>query len=311
MFFESELKDIEQLESYAKRFTLLTKEQELELLHLFHDSLKALNTVFSSNVENKEYLMIFFAKQKDHAATQLVTRNIRLVITKAKKFMHQGLPLLDLVQEGLDGVLHTIEKWDFSKNVKFSTYATIWIEQRIRRAIDDKGRMIKVPNNKVQLLNKIRKVTLKHVIKYGEPPTSEEISETLASFNPPIFLTSQEIEEYGRLMHPSISLDEPTGDDEHLTLVDYIADSNTILPEDQVEISSDKEYVYELLSKLEDDERKFIMYKFGFLDYKTRTNKEMCLFSGLSPKEVREKEIKILEKLNRIANINRLNYLVD
>lgn len=236
---------------------------------------------------------------RDEARTVIVDKNLKLVIKRARKFINQGLPFEDLIQEGVDGLLHSVDLFDLSRGFKLSTYATWWIEQRIRRALENKSKLVKIPSNRLQEVVKLKKFYAKFQEEEGRPPTSTEIGKALG-------ITAAKAEELGRLVAPHVSLDTKIGDDDNLPMIDYVVDEK-LLPEDKVEYMADKSYALELIDLLEKEDRDFIKLKFGFLDDRQRTYKEMASVLQVTPKEAKDWETRILNELKASANKDKVN----
>jgi RNA polymerase primary sigma factor len=282
----SEMDTISHLCARAAKFKILTPEEERELLiKTKSDDPKVVKKAFED----------------------LVDRNLRLVIKKAKEFTGRGLPLEDLVQEGVTGLIRAIEKFDLSLENKLSTYATRWIEQRVRRALENKSRMVKIPLNRLAQITQLKKAYRKYIEDENRNPTPEEIAEILST--PEKRMTKEEALELGRYYNQHVSLDETTGEDDNLSMLNYIVDEKTP-PEERVEHFTDKVYAENLLSFLTEADSKFIKLKYGFLDNKERTNREMAQLLGCSSKEIKDREQKIILRLQEISNYEDVNYEV-
>lgn len=268
---------IQELMKHAGKFPLLTREQEQELIEKAHSKDPAL---------------------KKEAETIILNHNFRIIIKIARKYLGRGLDLEDLIQEGADGLLHAVEKFDLSTKNKLSTYAVWWIHQKMGRAVANKSRLVRVSTNVLAEVTKLKKVYMEFIVEENCPPTPQQLSERL---NWPV----KKVEELGRVVYPHTSLDETSGEDE-LPLISYVLDDKT-LPEDKIEQSLDREYVLNLLHTLTEEEQFFIKYKYGFLDDKFRKDKEMSTYLKISSKEVKAREESILKKLKDIADLSKIN----
>ena len=280
--FSDDMKEIQNLCKRAAKFTILTKEEERELILQTRSD--------DPKVVKKAYEV-------------LVDRNLRLVIKKAKEFVGRGLPLNDLVQEGVTGLIRAIEKFDLDRGTKISTYATRWIEQRVRRALENKSRLVKIPLNRLAQVTALKKAYKKYVEDENRPPSSEEIAEILG-------ITEAEAQELGRFMYPSVSLDaEGGGEDENLSMINYLVDEK-MLPEEKTEDSEDRAYIHSLLSFLTKADSDFIKLSYGFLDNEPRNDREMAMLLKTTSKEVKERKKKILERLREISSYDDVNFEV-
>jgi len=268
---------IQELMKHAGKFPLLTREQEQELILKAHSPDPIL---------------------KKEAETTILNHNFRIIIKIARKYLGRGLDLEDLIQEGADGLLHAVEKFDLSTKNKLSTYAVWWIHQKMGRAVANKSRLVRVSTNVLAEVTKLKRVYMEHIVEENCPPTSKQLAEKL---NWPV----KKVEELGRVVYPHTSLDDATGEEE-IPLISYVMDDK-ILPEDKIEQSLDRDYVLSLLDRLTEEEQFFIKYKYGFIDNKFRKDKEMSTYLKISAKEVKAKEEAILQKLKSKADLNKIN----
>ena len=300
----------------AGKYKLLKKDEERFFLEQFFACQDLLNIIVELNLKNPKttrklkVLTYQLLKLKKKIVGYLVERNIRLVVKIAKGYIELGLPLEDLIDEGILGLIHAIELFKLDTGNKLSTYATIWIKQYIGRALENKSRVVRLPNNKLQLISKLKRIVRKHIEIYGEPPDAEEIAEAFARLEKPITISIDEVKELGRLQYGYTSLDESIGEDENLPMINYLTGDEKYQPEETVEKVIDQDYAHELLSKLTDEERQFIMIKFGFLDNYEKSYKEMTQFTKLSIKEIKDKEKHILDKLKKLGSKKKVNYLL-
>lgn len=297
---------------------VLTKEESYELIRLARPSIKAHKILSSKKYKSalsrrpvlKESLLEIAARG-EKARVKLVEHNYRLIISVAKKLQGRGLTWEDMIQHGVDGLLYAISKFDISSGNKLSTYATQWIRQRIGRAIENTGRIIRIPIHKQATINEIKYIYRKYVEIYQMNPTSEELA-ALYNKNPrnkkkfkPI--TKEEAEELGRYLHEVSSLDETAGEDENLSVLDYIGDE-TPSPEDLTEKKQDKEYLFNILTLLvEASSQAFMKFKYGLLDETPKSDAKTAEAFHMTTKEVREEEGRILLQLNKLANKAKTN----
>lgn len=280
----NEMESIRSLTRHAAKFQLLTQDQERVLI---------------AQTRSPD------PKVSAKAFTAIVDHNLRLVIKKAREFTGRGLPLEDLVQEGVTGLIRAVEKFDLDltvrgKHIKLSTYATRWIEQRVRRALENKSRLVKIPLNRLAQITALKKQYKKYIEDENRPPSSEEIAEILG-------ISKAEAEEIGRMDYGHISLNKTAGDEDNLELLNFVEDEN-ITAEERAENLADKIYVEHLLSFLGKEEQDFMRLKYGFLDNKERTSREMAQILGTTSKDINEREKNILLRLNSIAEIEKVNY---
>lgn len=308
--------EFREIENLKKKFNdRLTAEQEIELLNEYRQLKTFICNLITTNYNTKlnkknTIALVWCYKRKKQISDIFINCNMRLVISIAKRFANRGLPVMDLIHEGIDGITHSLEKHDSTKSRKFSTYSTIWIEQRIRRAIENKSRLVRIPNNKLLIISKIKGVYRRLKLKYdGEAPTPEEIAEGLARLDPPVILSSKEVEEYGRLDQEFVSLDENVGEDENIAIVNYITYDSKYQPEEKIETNADKDYLNSLLNQLIIEDKKFMQLKYGFLDGYEKTPKQMSIILKKPLKEVNIIENRILDQLRNLIDKKKINCL--
>ena len=238
------------------------------------------------------------------AQDEIVRRNLKLIVKKARAFLNEGIPLVDLVQEGATGVIRAAEKFDTTRNLKFSTYATPWIKQRMRRAINRGGNLIKISEGRLKELTALKWEYKLFTEREGRSPTPKEIAEILG-------ITVDKAEELGRMHSPYVPLDKPVGEDENLTLGDYVMDDSP-MSEDIVENNADKDYVHKLLRHLSLEDQEFIKLKYGFVgDQEERKDRWMAVYLKITIKEVQETEERILNQLREMSNHMEINMSVE
>ena len=262
------------------RIKLLTREQEIELAQ----------GVDRGNRQSKE---------------KLITSNLRLVVSIAKKYIGRGMSFLDLIQEGNKGLIRAVEKYDWTKGFKFSTYATWWIRQAITRAIADQARTIRIPVHMVETINKLVRVSRKLMQEMGREPAPEEIAKEME-------IEPEKVREILKISQKTTSLETPIGDDEDSYLGDFIPDETQPSPYDATSIKMLKENVEEVLDSLSEREAKVLKMRFG-LDHNQRpmTLEEVGREFGVTRERIRQIEAKALRKLKHPSQRKKLQDYLD
>ena len=261
------------------RFPLLTSEQEIEL---------------AKRIEEGD--------QK--AREELTNCNLRLVVSIAKKHMNRGLNFLDLIQEGNIGLMKAVEKFDYNRQLKFSTYATWWIRQGIQRAIADQGRLIRIPVHMGDNIAKVGKVRRQLIQDLGREPTTEEIGERLG-------MTEKDIEYILKIAQEPVAFETPVGEEEDSHLGDFIEDTTTLSPQEVTENKMLKDALNEVLKSLTPREQMVIRLRFGLDDGRTRTLEEVGAMFNLTRERIRQIQTKALGKLGRPACAKYLKDYID
>lgn len=266
--------------------------------------LKEIGRVPLLSTEEEQVLAMRIADNDPDAKKRLAEANLRLVVSIAKRYVGRGMAFLDLIQEGNLGLIKAVDKFDYTKGFKFSTYATWWIRQAITRAIADQARTIRIPVHMVETINKVKKTSTQLLHKNGHDPSAEEIADELG-------MPADKVREILRLSQEPVSLETPIGEEEDSHLGDFIPDDDALSPADAASISLLKEQLTEVLKTLTPRESKVLSLRFGLEDGHPRTLEEVGSQFGVTRERIRQIEAKALRKLRHPSRSKKLRDFLD
>ncbi len=261
--------------------------------------LKEIGTVPLLSADEELELAKRHAQGDEAAKERLIEANLRLVVSIAKRYTGRGMSFLDLVQEGNLGLIKGVEKFDYTKGYKLSTYATWWIRQSVTRALADQARTIRVPVHMVETINKMSKMQRKLTLELGYEPSIQELAQALD-------MSEEKVMEIMQIAREPASLETPIGEEDDSNLGDFVADSNVVTPEANVESVMLREHIDTLLGDLKERERQVIVLRFGLEDGHPRTLEEVGKEFNVTRERIRQIEAKALRKLRNPVRSKRI-----
>lgn len=293
---KDQTKPIEDLEKELEALTVLTEGTVSDPVRMY---LKEIGRIPLLTFDQEIDLAKKVEKGEKAAKQQLITSNLRLVVSIAKKYVGRGLTLLDLIQEGNQGLIRAVEKYDWRRGYKFSTYATWWIRQSITRAIADQARTIRIPVHMVENINRFLRASRKLMQELGREPTPEEVAKVLG-------IEPEKALEIIKISQEPASLESPVGDEEDSRLGDFIHDTQTPTLFDAASRELLKEQVDQVLQSLSDRERRVLEERFGLKDGRPKTLEEVGKMFAVTRERIRQIEAKALRKLRHPSRGNKL-----
>jgi RNA polymerase primary sigma factor len=275
---------------------LLSQKGGIDSVRMY---LKEIGKIDLLNFDEEVYLAQQIEKGSQKAREQLINANLRLVVSIAKKYIGRGLSFLDLVQEGNQGLMRAVEKFDWKRGFKFSTYATWWIRQAITRAIADQAKTIRIPVHMVETINKVYKATRALTQRLGHEPSIEQIAKECE-------ITVEKVEEIYRISQDTTSLATPVGDDEDSFLGDFIEDTTQPSPYDETSKELLRESIEEVLNSLDEREAKVLSLRFGLMGETPKTLEEVGKIFNVTRERIRQIEAKALRKLRHPSRRKKL-----
>ncbi len=296
--------DVQPTDSFPGQTTAQSDSQRFDLSDISDDSiqmyLREIGKVHLLSGEEEVQLAKRKEKSDVEAAKQMVQANLRLVVSIAKKFTGRSLSLLDLIQEGNIGLFRAVEKFDYRKGYKFSTYATWWIRQAITRALADQSRIIRIPVHMVETINKFQQIERSLIQDLGREPLPEEIAAEMGE-------DVEKVRHIMKISQDTVSLETSVGeDDEDSTLGDFIEDEKTVSPDRIASLQLLKDHVKDIIKELPAREQKILEMRFGLLDGVAHTLEEVGQEFGVTRERIRQIEAKALEKIQEHGGMRKL-----
>ena len=282
------------------RVALLTAGEEVSLAKRIEAGLEAVDKQATEGLTEDEILDLKWTERDGaRAKRHLVEANLRLVVSIAKRYVGRGMAFLDLIQEGNLGLIRAVEKFDYAKGFKFSTYATWWIRQAITRAIADQARTIRIPVHMVETINKLVRIQRQLLQDLGREPTADEIALQME-------MTPEKVREIQKISQEPVSLETPIGEEEDSHLGDFIEDSEAVVPLERASFKLLQEQLESVLHTLSDREKEVIRLRFGLVDGQPRTLEEVGKKFGVTRERIRQIESKTLSKLRHPSRSQKL-----
>jgi RNA polymerase primary sigma factor len=288
------------------RVSLLTAEDERDLAMRIEAGVQAEERRAGNGhlAEIDRRILAGAVRDGDEARAELIQANLRLVVSIAKRYVGRGMLFLDLIQEGNLGLMRAVEKFDYTKGFKFSTYATWWIRQAITRAIADQARTIRIPVHMVESMNRVMRIQRQMTQELEREPTIDELAEKTG-------LTPERVREIQRIAQDPLSLDSPVGEEDDSNLADFIEDSGADAPAEVATRRMLAQAVEEALGELSDREKEVVKLRFGLIDGQARTLEEVGKEFGVTRERIRQIEAKTLAKLRHPQRSQKLKEFLD
>lgn len=293
--------DQEQAVHFAEAELLPTGMKNDDSVRMY---LKGIGRVGLLSAEDEVSLAKRVAAGDEEAKKLMVEANLRLVVSIARRYAGRGMQLLDLIQEGNMGLIKAVDKFDYTKGFKFSTYATWWIRQAITRAIADQGRTIRIPVHMIETINKFTRISRQLVQELGREPEEEEIARAME-------LSVEMVREIMKISQEPVSLETPIGDENDSKLGDFIEDHDAMAPVDSAAHKFLKEQLGDVLDTLTEREENVLRLRFGLEDGRTRTLEEVGQVFGVTRERIRQIEAKALRKLRHPSRSKRLKDYIE